>query len=345
MSCRSASKFLLAALVATGFSSGRAEEIPGGIAGPPAGPDLAANLSAEVGKVFSMRAPAVVRVLASDRHGELSGTGFFVDPTGTLFTLASTVGDAESVSVVVGDEVLPAKVLEADARSGLAILKVEKMTPFIPFAGSEEVGVATPVVAIGYPHDLNASPSFGIVAGFDRKFLGRYFVTTHLRASLPVQAGFGGAPLLNLRGEVLGIVIAGVDKGSSCFALPIAAAEKIRRNVVRFGEARHGWVGVTVEGFPGDEVRVAALGEETPAARCGLLSGDVLLQVGDVAVHEVEDVLDASFFLTGGDPVEIRVRRDGQDLSFSVYADIHPIAEKSGVHALGELPKLNFLGQ
>ena len=345
MICRSASNFFLAAVVAGGLPVIRADEVPGSIAGPPAGPDLAANLSKEVGKVFAMRAPAVVRVLASDRHGELSGTGFFVDPTGTIFTLASTVGEAESVSVAYGDDVLPAKVLDADARSGLAILKVEKMTPFVPFAGPDPPELATPVVAIGYPHDLNASPSFGIISGFDRKFLGRYFVTTHIRASLPVQAGFGGAPLLNFRGEALGIVIAGVDKGSSCFVLPIAAAEKIRRDVARFGEARHGWVGVTVESYPNGEVRVAELGEETPAAHCGLRSGDVLLQVGDIPVREVEDVLDASFFLTGGDPVEIRVRRDGSDLTFSVYAATHPIAEKSEVHALGELPKKNFLGE
>jgi len=296
---------------------------------------MAASLSEQVGKVFNERASAVVRVESSDRHGRLSGTGFFADPMGTIYTVYSTVGDAQDVTVVFAGERLPAKVLIADARSGVALLKVERSTPFIPVASTRELRLATPVISIGFPHDLDASPSFGIIGGFDRKYRDRFFVTTHLRASVPVQAGFGGAPLLNLSGEAVGMVIAGIDGGSSCFVLPIEAVDKIRHNFVRFGEARHGWVGVTVEELPGEPVKIAELGPQTPAAKSGLREGDVLIQVGEVPIKKVEDVLDASYFLTDGDAVEVRVNRDGQEMRFSVYSITHPASEKPGLHAAG----------
>ena len=79
------------------------------------------------------------------------------------------------------------------------MLKIEAPTPALPIGKSEELEVATPVVAVGYPLDLPETPNFGMVAGFDRKYLGRYFSTTHLRVNLPTQRGGWGA-LLNMKG-------------------------------------------------------------------------------------------------------------------------------------------------
>src|SRR5438045_7991320 len=134
----------------------------------------------------------------------------------------------------------------ADVRSGTAMLKVDETTPALPVGKSEELEVATPVVAVGFPLDLPETPSFGMLAGFDRKYLGRYFSTTHLRVNLPTQRGEAGAPLLNMKGEVVGIVVSSLENNSACYAVPIEAAEKIRGDFVRFGEARHGWVGINV---------------------------------------------------------------------------------------------------
>ena len=62
----------------------------------------------------------------------------------------------------------------------------------------------------------------------------------------PTQRGEAGAPLLNMKGEVVGIVVSGLENNAACYAVPIEAAEKIRSDFVRFGEARHGWIGVTM---------------------------------------------------------------------------------------------------
>src|ERR1700737_2657523 len=149
----------------------------------------ASTISREVKDVFERAAKDVVKIQASDEHGELSGTGFFVDPMGTLYTAYSVGGEAENFKVEFGGRKYAARQLLADVRSGVAMLKVDLATPAWPIGKSDELEIATPVVAIGFPLDLQKTPSFGMIAGFDRKCLGRYFPTTHLRVNLPVQRG------------------------------------------------------------------------------------------------------------------------------------------------------------
>src|SRR6266704_5364449 len=291
-------------------------------------PESPTAISREVKDVFERAAKAVVKIEANDQHGELSGTGFFVDPTGTLYTAYSVGGEAENVTVEFKGKKYPARQLLADLRSGIAMLKVDHAKPAMPIGNSDQLEIATPVVAIGYPLDLAETPSFGMIAGFDRKCFGEYFPTKHLRVNLPPQRGEGGAPLLNLKGEVVGILLYTFEN-NSCYALPIEAAEKIRSDFVRFGEARHGWIGANVTEattpVEGSRAVTKDIMKDTPAAESGMKSGDVVLQIGRTTVHEPEDILDASFFLTAGDVVPITVMRGNEKLTFNVQADFHPV--------------------
>lgn len=286
-------------------------------------------ISRDVKDVFNRCAKAVVKIRGVDQHGELAGTGFFADPTGTVYTAYSVGGEGDNFTVEFDGKKLPARVVLADVRSGIALLKADlALSPALPIGSASSLEVATPVVTVGYPLDLPETPSFGMVAGFDKKFLGRYLSTTHLRVNLPTQRGEAGAPLLNLRGEVVGILVSSVENNSACYALPIDAAEKIRNDWVRFGEARHGWIGIEVteaeKPVEGSRAEMAQIIDDTPARDCGVKPGDVLLQVGNKPIHEPEDVIDASFFITAGDTVPITVLRGGEKLTFNVTAKIHP---------------------
>jgi serine protease Do len=307
--------------------------------------NLGEKISSEVRRLFEERRASTVRVEAYDRHGKLSGTGFFADPAGTIYTLSYVVANADEILVIHGDRRIPAKLLLADPRSGIALIKVDYNSPFIPVGNSKGLSLATPVLAIGFPVNLAATPSFGIVAGFDRQFLGRYFMTTHIRAILSVEPGFGGAPLMNLKGEVVGIIISGIDGGGACYALPIEAAEKLRMDYIRFGEPRYGWVGADVEDqhtSEGLRVRIAELGPGSPAAEAGLKEGDIVSKIGGVNVSTAEDVIDASFFLTAGDKVPIAIQRDGQEMSVEVRPAKHPVADVSDTPSDG-LSELHVL--
>ncbi len=296
-------------------------------------------LQHSVQAVFDKCRTAVVRIEGADRHGQLSGTGFFIDPNGTLYTSYTVGGEARDLFVTIGKDRFPARRLVSDLRSGVAILKIDAETPFLPPGSSRALSVASPIIAVGYPMDLPLTPAFGTVGGFDLKYQGRYFATTHLRANIPVQRGEGGAPVLNTRGEVIGILISRLDSGSASFVLPIEAAEKIRRDFVRFHEVRPGWIGVHVksleEAVSGSTAVVEQVIPDAPSDKAGLRTGDVLLQVGTHRITSPEDMIDASFFLSAEDETVLRVAREGSEREFNVMPVDHPDLSRPRIPALG----------
>ena len=301
---------------------------------------VADAIQSTVAEVFNSAVPSVVRVESDDELGKVSGTGFFADATGTIYTLASVVGDGLSISVTRGDQRWPAKLLAKDPRSGIALIKVDEAgaTSFLEKGDCSEVKASSPLVVVGFPFDHDVSPSFGIVGGLDRKSQGKFFTTTHIRANIPVQRGQGGSPVLNLDGQVVGVLVSGLESGAGCFVLPIRAAEKVRQDVVRFGDVRHGWAGVTVHEMPvavqGSHLMIDMVDPSGPASS-QFRSGDVVLQVGDIVIREPEDALDASFFLTAGDPVAVRVARGEEVLDLQLTPAENPLERSSELQALG----------
>ena len=295
--------------------------------------NVLSSVTEVVQSVFANTKGAVVKIRSDDKHGRCVGSGFFIDPNGTLYTTYAVAGECDRIVVEMDGRELPATRLIADSRSGIVLLKVDVSTPFLPIGKSQELTIASPVVTVGFPMDLPETPTLGFVGGFDLKFHDQYFTTTHIRANVAVQRGESGAPLINTKGEVVGILISGLDGGSACFALPIEAAEKIRSDYVRFGEVRHGWIGITVtEGSvetAGSMAVVDTLGDHTPAADSGIRKGDTLVKIGSVPVAKPEDVLNGSFFLTAGENIPVEVIRGGEHLSFSVPAVEHPFSEKA----------------
>src|SRR4051812_29749095 len=323
-------RLVFVGLLASGVAFVRAQEpTPAPVSEPPRAQEPSTNsISREVKEIYEKTGKAVVKIRGTDQHGDLSGTGFFIDPAGTIYTAFSVGGDTENLTVDFDGKTYPARLMMADLRSGIAILKADIATPALPIGKSEAMELATPVMTIGYPLDLPSTPSFGMVAGFDRKFLGRYFCTTHVRVNLPTQRGEAGAPLLNFKGEVIGILVASIENGSACYALPINAAEKIRDDFIRFGEPRHGWIGINVapaeKAAEGSTAEMTEIMKDTPAFGSGVQTGDILLQVGKTKVHQPEDVIDASFFITAGDTIPVTVLRGNEKLTFDIQADFHP---------------------
>ena len=285
-------------------------------------------ISTEVKRVFDQAKNAVVRIHAEDEHGRLAGTGFFIDPAGTIVTAYEVGGESWDLIAEFGSSRYPAQRLVADPRSGIALLKVSANTPWLSTGDSDELKLASPVVTIGYPMDLSVTPSFGMIGGFDLKYLNQYFSTTLIRVNIAAQRGEAGSPVMNLKGEVVGILIFPIDNRTACYALPIKAAEKVRTDYVRFGEVRPGWVGVSVveadEPVRRSTAVIQSFAEGSPAIDSGLQQGDVLLRIGSVEIRSPPDVVNASFFLTAEQDVPITVLRDGKEITVTVTAADHP---------------------
>jgi len=286
-------------------------------------------LSAAVQAVFQKSSKAVVKVEAEDDNGQLSGSGFFIDPNGTIYTNYSVGGESHDIVITNGAARYPATRLAADPRSGLAILKIDaQKTPFLPLGKSTSLSVASMVVAIGYPLDLPLTPNVGCVGGFGILDGERFFAVSHIRANVPVQRGEGGAPLLNMDGEVVGILESSLDGGAGCFVLPIEAAEKVQSDVMRFGEVRPGWLGIRYDKADSPNSPIVVLGfvPGSPSDKSGLKPGDVITQIGDHKVACFNDVLDAAFYLTAGDEIPIAITRGGQPRIVKLTAGPNPAA-------------------
>jgi len=294
----------------------------------------ATAISHQVKDIFDRAARAVVKIHGVDEHSPICGTGFFIDPTGTLYTAYTVGGEAEDFTIEFNGKKYPARQLVKDLRSGVALLKIDAATPALTVGKSAEMEVATPVIAIGYPLDLPETPNFGMIAGLDRKYLGQYFSTVHLRANVPTQRGEAGSPLLNMKGDVVGIVVAGIENNSACYAVPIEAAEKIRSDFSQVLEAS--------KPAEGSRVEITQIVEGTPAATSGIKQGDILVQLGQKKIARPEDVIDASFYVTAGDVVPVTVMRGNQKLSFNVRADLHPDSRRaSPLIASPASPRMN----
>jgi len=288
------------------------------------------SISSEVERVFEGAKNAVVRIQAEDEHGKLAGTGFFIDPNGTIMTAYAVGGESRDIIVEFGASRYPAERLVADPRSGVAILRLTATTPWLAIGDSDELKIASPVVTIGYPMDLSITPTFGMIGGFDLKYLNQYFSTTLIRANIAAQRGEAGAPVLNLKGEVVGILIFPIDNRTACYALPIKAAQKVRSDYTRFGEIRQGWVGVTAVDNEQTEheskLVIRGIDENSPAHIAGLQTGDILLSIGGMKIHSTSDLPNACFFLTVDQKIPITVFRAGQE----VQVDVVPTQAQPG---------------
>ena len=288
------------------------------------------QIAAEVSGVYEQAVPTVVRLRATDGAEQLAGTGFFIDGQGTILTAYAVVGQADSVSVDVNGRTFTAKILGRDPRSGVAVLKIPAtQTPHLAFGEGMRLRPASAVVSVAFPYDLKAEPTFGFVAGFDVKYLTRFFATTHLRANLPIKPGQIGGPLLDSQGKVVGVLMLEIDEGKACYALPIEAASKVAADIQKFGEPRHGWMGVGVmpdRSRPerGAPVFVDRLYKGTPAEKSGLKMGDEVISIGGRPVHEPSDILDAAFFSEVGGKVPVRVKRDGKEQVFTITVSARP---------------------
>ena len=296
----------------------------------PAGGGVFDQIAAEVSGVYEQAAPTVVRLRAVDGAEQLAGTGFFIDGQGTILTAYAVVGQAESVTVEVNGRTFSAKILGRDPRSGVAVLKIPAtQTPHLALGEGMRLRPASAVVSVAFPYDLKAEPTFGFVAGFDVKYLTRFFATTHLRANLPIKPGQIGGPLLDSQGKVVGVLMLEIDEGKACYALPIEAASKVAADIQKHGEPRHGWMGVGVmpdRSRPerGAPVFVDRLYKGTPAEKSGLKMGDEVISIGGRSVREPSDILDAAFFSEVGGKVPVKVKRDGKEQIFTMTVSARP---------------------
>ena len=262
-----------------------------------------------------------------DRTRRGVGSGVIVDPSGLALTNAHVVDGATRVEVVtVAGDKYQAKVVGADKKTDLAVLRIENAKadakfPFLPLGDSDAVQVGDWVIAVGSPFGLQATVTSGIVSAKARH-IGAGPYDDFLQTDAAINPGNSGGPLVNMRGEVVGINTAIVSGGSGIgFAIPSNMAKQISAQLVATGSVTRGWLGVSLQPLTSDLAAsfgveggkgalVAEVQPQSPAAKAGLRSGDVIVEVNGKKVDSAADVVRTVGFAKPGEEARLTVWRD-----------------------------------
>ena len=232
------------------------------------------------------------------------GSGVIVSPDGYVLTNAHVVerGARFRVQLLDGRE-LSARVLGVDASTDLAVLRVEadEKLPYLAAGRSDDLMIGETVIAIGNPFGLSHTVTTGVVSAIHRKVANRdrsLFDTIQTDAS--INPGNSGGPLVNILGQLVGVntAILGDRNAGIGFAIPIDRALRVAEDLIRHGEVREAWLGLSVSDEPvksdliaDERVRVVVTAVEpgSPAQAAGVRKGDVVEMVGDQAVESAAE--------------------------------------------------------
>jgi serine protease Do len=278
-------------------------------------------------------------------RSEGSGTGFVVDKKGYIITNFHVVENADRIKVrLAGDDVdYRGRIVGADRETDVAVLKIEPRQPLVPvqIGNSDAVQVGDWVIAIGSPFGLQATVTAGIVSAqrTSRDLPGASNFQNFLQTDAAINPGNSGGPLLNVRGEVIGVntMIAtrsGAYEGIG-FALPSNQAVKVYNDIIREGRVVRGSLGImwlknenqsdTLQALGLDHgVMIDTVKPDGPAGKTGLKPDDIILAMNKVPVKDGEELVTKVAEMPIGSNAVLTIDRNGKRMDFTV-----PVADRA----------------
>ena len=310
------------------------------VAGQPGLPDLE-GLPPMFREFFERSIPQIPRNPGGrQREAQSLGSGFIISPDGYIMTNNHVVADADEIIVRLSDRSeLEAKLIGADPRSDVALLKVEgKDLPVVRLGKADDLKVGEWVLAIGSPFGFDHSVTAGIVSAKGRNLPSDSYVP-FIQTDVAINPGNSGGPLFNLQGEVVGInsqifTRSGGFMGLS-FAIPMEVAMQVADQLKADGKVTRGWLGVVIqevnkdlaESFGLDKpagALVAQVLEDGPADKGGLQVGDVILSLDGKPIVMSADLPHLVGGLKPGEKAELDVVRDGSRKKLNVTVGTLP---------------------
>ncbi len=300
-------------------------------AGAPASfADLVDQVSPSVVRIAIDAGPAATSMRRTQPDGEQEGrrggmgSGFIIDASGLIVTNFHVAGRAEGLTVTLADgTVLPAKLVGGDERTDLALLRVEagRPLPAVAFANGTPPRVGDWVMAVGNPFGLGLTVTSGIVSARGRD-IGAGPYDDFLQTDTAINPGNSGGPLFDMQGRVVGVNTAILSpSGASAgigFAVPAEVAARVAGDLRNHGRVARGWLGVetapalAANGRPAAGARLASVMRDGPAARAGLLPGDVVTRVDDTPINDGRALARALGARAPGAQVSLAIQR-GQE--------------------------------
>ena len=267
-----------------------------------------------------------------------TGSGVIIDSNGYILTNSHVVanGNANEIMVLINEEEqAKAELLWNDSILDLAIVKVDKINlPLATLGDSDQLQIGELAVAIGNPLglDFQRTVTSGVVSGLNRSITVEGNVIENLiQTDASINPGNSGGPLLNAKGEVIGINTAKVQTGEGLgFSIPINDIKKISEEVIETGEYSNLVLGVkaaTLETYQrvlGIElsadhgVVVIEIQADSPAEKAGIKVGDIITQIGQKEVNNMSDLKRSLYDYSEGESVELQIVRNTEEMKIEL---------------------------
>ncbi|MBX7257377.1 MAG: DegQ family serine endoprotease [Candidatus Hydrogenedentes bacterium] len=263
------------------------------------------------------------------------GSGFIISPDGYIVTNNHVTDDADRLKVTLADgRTFDAKLVGADPQTEIALIKVEaENLPTVKLGDSDSLRVGEWVLAIGSPFGLNHSVTSGIVSARERGNVGIVDYADFIQTDAAINPGNSGGPLLNMKGEVVGMNTAIVSRGGGSngvgFAIPVNMVKSVVDQLRDHGSVTRGFLGVGIQeltpdlaqwfGIPDNRgVLISQVSPDSPAEKAGLQRDDVIVEMDGKSVAEAGTFRSHIATKKPGTSVELGILRKGERINKKV---------------------------
>lgn len=268
------------------------------------------------------------------------GSGFIISKDGYILTNYHVIKRASVIRVTLleNQDIYTAKVIGVDPKADIALIKINPKEPLptLPLGNSDAIQVGDWVVAVGNPFGLNGTVTAGIISAKGR-VIGEGPFDHFLQTDAAINPGNSGGPLLDLKGEVVGINTAIVEGGQGIgFAIPINMVKAELPYLMKGQRVKRGYLGVMIENLTPDAAHsmglkgvnggaiVSQVFKNGPAYKAGLKPGDIIVSVNGKKIRSSSDLPYMIFTMRPGTKVEFGIIRNGKPMSVWVTLGVRP---------------------
>ena len=286
------------------------------------------------------------------QHAMSLGTGFIIDSSGLILTNNHVVADADEIKIAFTEETeekpTAGEVVGRDLDLDVALIRVKSKRKMVPvvLGDSDDTEVGEYVIAVGNPFGQGHSVTHGIISAKGR-FAPDFPIATYIQTDAPINPGNSGGPLVNLKGEVIGINNAIDQRAQGIgFAIPISAVKKILTQLRSKGTVARGYIGVLVGEVTPEIAPKLGISKDVrapfvthvypgePADKAGVKPYDIILEFNGKPMHGSRDLITAVTGVSVGESVPIKVSRNGVDMALTIK-----VAQRPGAKQLEEKNK------
>ncbi|MDX9715577.1 MAG: DegQ family serine endoprotease [Dissulfurispiraceae bacterium] len=271
----------------------------------------------------------------SKRREQSLGSGVIVSGDGYIVTNNHVVEKSDDIKVTLFDKrVFRAKVIGSDPKTDIAIVKINaKDLPVIPVGDSDRLQVGEFVLAIGNPFGLSHTVTMGIISAVGRADVGIADYEDFIQTDAAINPGNSGGPLVNVKGELIGINTAIFSKTGGYqgigFAVPSNMVKLVMNQLLKEGKVTRGWIGVAIQELTpelghkfglknGGGALVNDVVKGGPAQKAGLMRGDIIIDLNGKKIKDVATLRNAVSQTKIGSTVSMTILRAGREMTLSV---------------------------